>query len=94
MRHLASASIAVFLVAASGCCSGGAGACVAGSDASERCEPSDEQLTCLYDPPGQQQPPPLAPCHTGRFYDGENCPDLGFTTRCEGGYYVRPWSPC
>lgn len=81
------------LVAATGCCVGGAGACVVGVGAAERCAPSAEEIVCWYDTADTPPLPTLSSCG-GRFHGGEDCPDLGFKKACDGGYYVRPWTPC
>jgi hypothetical protein len=94
VRRLASILLAAALVAASGCCFGGeTGACVVETGwGSSRCEPHQEEIVCAFSEP-QPDPPPLSACG-GTFHGGEHCADLGFTTRCDGGYYVRPGYGC
>jgi hypothetical protein len=94
VRRLASIFFAAALVAASGCCFGGeAGACVVDTGwGPSRCEPYQEQLVCAWSEP-QPELPPLSVCG-GTFHGGEHCSDLGFTTWCDGGYYVRAGYGC
>ncbi len=58
-----------------------------------RCEPTFEPAdeVCSWSPPELDPPPAMC---AGTFYEGEDCPDLGYTVPCRGGSYVRPGTPC
>jgi hypothetical protein len=59
-----------------------------------RCEPfEDAEPICMFDDADAPALPPVAYCG-GTLRGGEDCPDLGFTQWCDGGYYVRPGFPC
>jgi hypothetical protein len=94
VRRLRSIVVVAALGGASGCCVGGeTGVCVVETGwGASRCEPYVSEMVCASAEP-QPDLPPLSTCD-GTFHGGEDCPDLGFTTRCDGGYYVRPGSGC
>jgi hypothetical protein len=69
-----------------GGCGGGTGACVGtgGVLSSPVCKPDWSEAECSdWDSQGVNGA-------TWAFYDGDACPDLGYTERCSDGSYRRP----